>query len=130
MIRDPIEGVCRHHDVRAVVCEVILALRPFAFGEARMIPNREASVLSKDLADILHGFPGGAVDDSGHIREFFHVFEQESIFVLRVFDLKKEICPVESGCQDKRGCKAEHADDVVLYLGRRRRRESRDDGTP
>ena len=110
------ERVGRNNDSRPVVNEVLLIFLPLRIAQSRVIPGNRESICPQLLADLLHIFPGQAVDHSAlpwmKLQKILH----RLILVFRRLDAEIEIRPVKSRGQNCRLPQHQDIADIIPYL--------------
>ena len=90
------ESVCCHHHGLAVVQEILLIFASLGFGKPRVIPGGGVTVVMQQLANALHLFPGGAVDDAAFPLLPGKQTEKRFVLGLRLDDFKIQVRTVKS----------------------------------
>ena len=89
------EGVGGHHHRLSVVEKILLIFASLRVRQSRVIPGGGIAVVTEHLADVLHLFPGGAVDDAALPLPGRQKPQQLLILEFRLYDLKVEIRAVK-----------------------------------
>ena len=81
-----------------------------------MVAGRGKAVFQKLIADLLHIFAGGAVNDAGAVGMCAQILPDAPVLILVVAHFEVEVLAVEARDGHMGGIEGEHADDVLLYL--------------
>ena len=122
------KGVGRYHDPFAVIDEILLIPQPLVVGQAGVIARRRIALFAEEIADSLHLFARGAVDDPCLVAALLDQLEQCAAFVLRPHNGEKQVGTVKAGRQHDRLTQPQQPDDIrldVLGRGRRKRADDR-----
>ena len=114
------EGVGGDHNGLPVVEEILLIGLALLVGEAGVVAGGGEALPAEELADLLHGLPGGAVDDGALVTVLPEDFQELGLLVPGLPDLEVEVWPVEAGGQDHGVPELQNPDDVLPDLGRGR----------
>ena len=109
------EGVCRNHHGLAVVEEILLIFASLGFGKSRVIPGGGVAVVAQQLADALHLFPGGAVDDAAFPLPPGQQPEKRLVLGLRLDDFKIQVRSVEARDLPHRTAQLQNPLHVLLH---------------
>ena len=107
----------------AVVLRSYTENRPDSRGarqgiEARVIAGGGQTTAEQQIADLLHVFAGGAVDDATFILALIQQLQQLHALGRRLFDSKIQIWTVKTGGLDERFVQTECLHNVVTHLSR------------
>ncbi len=91
------ERVGGHDDGGAVIDEVLLVLLPGVIVKARVVPGDGDAPVSQRLTELVHVFPGGAVNNPAFRGMLFYVACYEIVFPSYALHAVVEILSVEAG---------------------------------
>ena len=106
---------CDHNGL-AVVQKIVLILAALLGIEARVIAGGGQTAAKQQIADLLHVFAGGAVDDAAFILALVQQLQQLHALGGRLFDSKIQIWTVKTGGLDEGFVQTECLHNVVTNL--------------
>ena len=109
------KGVRRHHHGFAVVEKILLIFASLGFGKPRVIPGGSVAVVAQQLADALHLFSGGAVDDAAFPLPSGKQPEKRLVLGLRLDDFKIQVRPVKARDLPHRTAQLQNPLHVLLH---------------
>ena len=112
------ECVGSDHNGLAVVQKIVLILAALLRIETRVIAGGGQTTAEQQIADLLHVFAGGAVDDAAFILALIQQLQQLHALGGRLFDSKIQIWTVKTGGFDEWFVQTECLYNVVTHLSR------------
>ena len=106
---------CDHNGL-AVVQKIVLILAALVRIEARVIADGGQTAAEQQIADLLHVFAGGAVDDAALVLALVQQLQQLHALGGRLFDSKIQIWTVKTGGLDEGFVQTECLHNVVTNL--------------
>ncbi len=114
------ESIGGHDHRLSVIDEILLVFAALLSRQAGVVSGCGNAPGLQSLMYLLHILAGGTVDDSAVPGMALYVLQQKIHFIFGCFHAEIEILAVESADQQLRLSKAQHGNDVILYLSRGR----------
>ena len=111
------EGVGGHHDGGPVIGEVLLVLPPLGVVQSRMIAGGGKAGGAQLLAYLLHGFPGGAVDDAALVPAGLQIVHEPGRLVPLPAHVKEQIGAVKARDNAQGLLQLQKPHNVLPHLG-------------
>ena len=109
------EGVGGHHHRAAVVLKVLLVLPPLLLGQARVVPGGGHPLVPQRLADLVHGGPGGAVDNAALSHPLMEQPGEGLVLLSGPEHVEIEVGPVKARHLTDRVLERQQAEDVLPH---------------
>ena len=123
------KGVGRHHNRLAVIEKILLIGGALFFNKSGVVSCGRISFLTQSIADVLHSFSGGTIDDSAFSGIFCENLIDLVHFLLWLAHTEKQILPVKPCLYRHRILQVQQCGNIRLDLLSRRGSERTADRT-